>query len=195
MSHVRHYRVLPWATEQLTLLESIAKVPDRQVAKLGKSSISSDILLSFVHHDSTITAEAITTIHTTSTEPFKITLPYSHPLNEHSTQHCSHHSLPHKRQFISATSSSNKISQHNLHCNMAIHTQHAHALDSFYICTGQTISAMLSSNYIAANSVSIHILKKTTHPDCPPSPLPSTTLLCTPLNTKHKAWLAKWHKM
>ena len=28
-SHIRHYRVLPWATGPLTLLESIAKVPDR----------------------------------------------------------------------------------------------------------------------------------------------------------------------
>ena len=33
MSHIRHYRVVPWATGPLTLLESIAKVPDRQVTK------------------------------------------------------------------------------------------------------------------------------------------------------------------
>ena len=39
MSHIRHYRVLPWATGLLTLLESIPKVPDRQVAKTGKLSI------------------------------------------------------------------------------------------------------------------------------------------------------------
>ena len=39
LSHIRHYRVLPWATGPLTLLESIAKVPDGQVAKTGKSSI------------------------------------------------------------------------------------------------------------------------------------------------------------
>ena len=57
MDHIRHYRVLPWATGPLTLLESIAKVPDGQVAKTGKSS--TDFIPSFVHHDSTITAEAI----------------------------------------------------------------------------------------------------------------------------------------
>ena len=39
MGHIRHYRVLPWVTRLLTLLESIAKVPDWQVAKMGKSSI------------------------------------------------------------------------------------------------------------------------------------------------------------
>ena len=78
MSHIRHYRVLPWATRPLTLLESIAKIPDRQVVKTGKSSIfwlllssfffllSSFFFLlsSFLQHDSTITAEAITTIQT-----------------------------------------------------------------------------------------------------------------------------------
>jgi len=39
MSYVRHYRVLPWETGPLTSQESIAKVPDWQVAKTGKSSI------------------------------------------------------------------------------------------------------------------------------------------------------------
>ena len=39
ISHIRHYWVLPWATGPLTLLESIAKVPDQQVAKTGKLSI------------------------------------------------------------------------------------------------------------------------------------------------------------
>ena len=40
----------------------------------------------------------------------------THSLNEHGTQHCSLHSLPHKIPSIpdSATFSSNKISQHNL---------------------------------------------------------------------------------
>ena len=55
MSDIRHYRVLPWATGPLTLLESIAKLPDRQVAKTGKSLTSF-----FVSHASTITVEAIT---------------------------------------------------------------------------------------------------------------------------------------
>ena len=53
------------------------------------------------------------TMHTT--KPSKSTLPYPYPLNEHGTRHCSLHSLPHKRQSISAKSSSNKISQPNLH--------------------------------------------------------------------------------
>ena len=61
MSHIRHYQVLLWATGPLNLLESIAKVPDWQIAKTGKSSIFW-LLSSFFHHDSTITAEAITTI-------------------------------------------------------------------------------------------------------------------------------------
>ena len=42
-------------------------------------------------------------------------------------QHCSLHSLPHKRQ-----SSSNKISQHKLHSNMQYRFSTAHALYSFY---------------------------------------------------------------
>ena len=65
MSHIRHYRVLPWATGPLTSLESIGKVPDRQIAKTGKSSIfwlSSSVQT--VSQASTITDEAITTIQT-----------------------------------------------------------------------------------------------------------------------------------
>ena len=62
MSHIRHYRVLQWPTRPLTLLESIAKVSDQQVAKTGKSSIF--WLLSFLQHNSTTMAEGITTIQT-----------------------------------------------------------------------------------------------------------------------------------
>ena len=39
MSLISHYRVLPWALGLLTSLESIAEVPDQQVAKMGKLSI------------------------------------------------------------------------------------------------------------------------------------------------------------
>ena len=59
--------MLPLATGPLTLLESIAKVPDRQVAKQA-NRLSSDFLLLLllssvtVRQASTITAEAITTI-------------------------------------------------------------------------------------------------------------------------------------
>jgi len=51
--------VLPWATGPLTLLESIAKVPDEQVAKTV-NSLSADFFLFY----STIMAEAITMIQT-----------------------------------------------------------------------------------------------------------------------------------
>ena len=115
----------------------------------------------------------VPTMHTT--KPSKNTLPYPHPLNEHSTQHCSLHSLPHKRQSISAMSSSNKISQHKLHSNMLYRPSTAHALYSFYVCTRQTISAMLSSNCNPQhNSVSIHMNMHYTPrlpiPPCLPQP-------------------------
>ena len=45
---------------------------------------------------------------------------FTHSLNEHGTQHCSLHSLPHKRQSISATFISNKILQHNLNSQHTI---------------------------------------------------------------------------
>ena len=57
MSHIRHYRVLPWPTRPLTSLESIAKASDQQVAKTGQIVY----FLSSFHHDSTTTAEGITT--------------------------------------------------------------------------------------------------------------------------------------
>ena len=50
-----HYRVLSWATGPLTLLESVAKLSDWQVTKMGKSSIF--WLSSPFHHDSMIMAE------------------------------------------------------------------------------------------------------------------------------------------
>ena len=66
----------------------------------------------------------------------------THSLNEHSTQHCSLHSLPNKRQSISdsATFSSNKIQQHNLklptyHTDPALLTVFAYKTD--YTCHAQ----------------------------------------------------------
>ena len=70
----------------------------------------------------------------------------THSLNEHGTQHCSLHSLPHKRQSISATSSSNKISQCNLNSQHTMQTHHC----SQFLHRRQTIPAMHSSNYIAS---------------------------------------------
>jgi len=64
MSDTWHYRVLPWATRPLPLLESIAKVPDRQVAKMGKPSIFWLLISSSLNHASTIMAKGITTVQT-----------------------------------------------------------------------------------------------------------------------------------
>ena len=57
----------------------------------------------------------------------------THQMNEQGTQHCSLHSLPHKRKSIFAMFSSNKSSQHKLHSNMPYRLNTAHALHSFYI--------------------------------------------------------------
>ena len=64
MSDIRHYWVLPWATGLSTLLESIAKVPDRQVAKTSKSSIFWLLSFLILKPPSTITAKAITMVQT-----------------------------------------------------------------------------------------------------------------------------------
>ena len=73
-------------------------------------------------------------------------------LNEHGTQHYSLHSLPHKRQSISATFSSNKISQHKIKTPTGPALLTVSAYHSFYI------PAMLSSNYIAStHNISMHI--------------------------------------
>ena len=52
---------------------------------------------------------------------------FTHSLNEHGTQHCSLHSLPHKRQSTSATFISNKISQHNLNPQHTIQSITTHS--------------------------------------------------------------------
>ena len=52
---------------------------------------------------------------------------YTHSLNEHGTQHCSLHSLPHKRRSTSATFISNKILQHNLNSQHTIPSITAHS--------------------------------------------------------------------
>ena len=64
---------------------------------------------------------------------------YTHSLNEHGAQHCSLHSVPHKRQSIpdSATFSSNKISQHNLNSQPTM--QIDLALLTVFLHTRQTI--------------------------------------------------------
>ena len=108
---------------------------------------------------------------------------YSHPLNEHCTQHCSLHSLLNTRQFISAIFSSNKISQSNIPYRPSSCTPHAvSAFKTDHICHGQ------HSNYIGATHNITHSPCTSTctpHPAIPTSQ-PSTTLLCTQLtNTKH----------
>ena len=109
---------------------------------------------------------------------------FTHSLNEHSTQHCSLHSLPHKRQSTSgsATFSSSNISQHNLnqHTIQSI-TAHSFCVqDRLYLpCSIATIHCShLQHNTLHAHQHAQHTAI--------PFPLPSTTLLCTqPTNTKH----------
>ena len=95
----------------------------------------------------------------------------THPLNEYITQHCSLHSLPHKRQSIpaSATFSSNKISQHNLklptyYANPALLTVSAYKTD--YTCYAQQqlhwLRSILYSNrmlYLKKADISTAILQ------------------------------------
>ena len=59
-SHIIYYQVFPWATGPLTLLESITKVPDRQLTEMGKLSTFFFFLSSF-YCDNTIMAETIST--------------------------------------------------------------------------------------------------------------------------------------
>ena len=73
---------------------------------------------------------------------------FTHSLNEHGTQHCSLHSLPHKRQSISATFISNKI--------FKLPTYHMTHHCSQFLHTRQTIPAMLSSNYPQHNTLHAH---------------------------------------
>ena len=104
-----------------------------------------------------------------------------HLLNEHYTQPCSLHSLPHKRQSISAAFSSNKISQHNL--KLPTYPTHPALL---------TVSAY-KTNYTchATNHNIMH------------SPCTSTCMLYIPSNTFPTAFHnphmrttnKQWHKM
>ena len=110
-------------------------------------------------------------------------LAYSHPLNEHCAQHCSFHSLLHKRQCISAMFSSNKISHKLL--QHTIQTKLIHST-VFTIKTDYTCHAHYSSYLEAIHNV--------THSPCTSTCTPNPTLLiphclhnyCTQLaNIKH----------
>ena len=60
MTYIRHYRVVPFQTRPLTLLESITKVQTgKSLKRANRLSSDFSFLLSFAHHDSTITAKAI----------------------------------------------------------------------------------------------------------------------------------------
>ena len=114
-------------------------------------------------------------------------LAYSCALNKQSTQDCSLHSFPHRRQPISAMFSTNKILQHNLNSNIPYRFRTAYALQ--FLHTGKTdhICHAHDSNYIAANHNIIHSACTSTCTTVPilPTPLSSTALLCTQLtNTK-----------
>ena len=116
------------------------------------------------------------TMHTNKT--LYMHLAYSHPLNEHGTHHCSLHSFPHKRQSISATFSSNKISLTTPNIPYRPSTAHSFCIqDRLY-------PAMLSSNYTA-------VTHNITHSPCTLKChyTSSTTLHTASLHTtnKHKA--------
>ena len=120
---------------------------------------------------------------------FCMHLAYSHPLNEHGTQHCSLHSFPHKRQSISMFSS-NKISQHNLklpihHTDPVLLTVSAYKTELCLLCPVAT-----TLQPPTMNTLSMHI---NTHYTLTTSlPTAFTTLLCTQLtNTKHSWQMAQ----
>ena len=99
----------------LTMSKTIPKKQQEQVTKKGKQTHvgmkPSNINQIHIHTIPT-SCPILPTMHPKKT--FYMHLAYSHPLNEHNTQHCSLHSFPHKRQSISAMFSSTKISQRNL---------------------------------------------------------------------------------
>ena len=112
----------------------------------------------------------------------------TYSLNEHSTQHCSLHSLPLKRQSISdsATFSSNKISQHNLklptyHKYPALLTVSAYKTD--HTCHAQQQLNCIQPQHTHSPRTSTC----TTHPAIP-SQLLSTTLICTQLTNTQHSW-------
>ena len=73
---------------------------------------------------------------------------FTHSLNEHDTQHCSLHSLPHKRQSISVTFISNRIWHHNLNSQHTIRPITAHSFciqDRLYTCHAQYVATTLQS--------------------------------------------------
>ena len=109
-------------------------------------------------HTIPISCVILPTIH--SPKLTTCTLPYSflHPLNEHGTQHCSLHNLPHKRKSICHVQQKYNhlrsliprllldfISQ--LWRRTNIQTQHCSCTPQL-LYARQAISAMLSSNYI-----------------------------------------------
>ena len=110
-------------------------------------------------------------------------------LNEHGTQHYSLHSFPHKRQSISATFSSNKISQHKINTpNIPYRPSTAH---SFCIQDKRNTPAMLSSNYIASTHNITHSPCTSTCMHYTPNNAFPTAFHNPPMNTINK----HWHKM
>ena len=88
--------------------------------------------------------------------------------------------------YLPCPAVANKISQHNLHSNMLYRPSTAHALYTVSrICIRQIISAMLSSNYIAAIHNITHspyTSTRTTHPCRTTHPTAfHNPPICTPL--------------
>ena len=77
---------------------------------------------------------------------------FTHSLNEHSIQHCSLHSLPYKRQSISAKFISNKISQHNLNSQHTIRPSllTVSAYKTVQVPVGWTNEILLPSGLVCA---------------------------------------------
>jgi len=101
---------------------------------------------------------------------------------------------------ISAMFSSNKISQHNLNSNIPYRPSSAHGLHSFciqarqtiYICHAQYSNYIVHCSHPQHNSLPMHINMHYTPTNTHP-----TAFYNSPLHTtnKHKAYLAKWHKI
>ena len=88
-------------------------------------------------------------------------------------------------------SSSNKISQRNLHSNMPYKTHHC-SWTPHFLHTRQTISAMLSTATTLqppTTSLTLHAHLHSLHTQhYPCTPLPSTTLLWTQLTNTRHSW-------
>ena len=141
-----------------------------------------------------------TIVHTTKL--ITCTLAYSHPLNrwitthQQGTQHCSLHSLLCTRQPVCDMFNSNKSSQHNSHFNMPYKLSNAHGLHSFCIQDRPDLPCSVVIKLQPPTTGLLHVHQHALHTHAALS-MHSTAFHNSPMctNNKHKAQLAKWHKM